>query len=195
MIEFVFSTLFWAVLLMGLSVVGFNLVRSLQTSEICRDAGHLYAYGLDFSQTGNQNLLIQLCAGMNVTTTGGNGVFLFSTIMYIDAPQCTAAGLQGNTGSCPNLGQSVFTQRLVVGNSGLFASKFGTPSAGIVGTSGFIGSSNYLTNTTARAAGFTSLLPMTGGQIAYLTETYFSSPDLDWGTFMSGTGVYARNIF
>jgi hypothetical protein len=44
MIEFVFSTLFWAMLLMGVSVIGLNLVRSLQVTEVCRDAGHLYAY-------------------------------------------------------------------------------------------------------------------------------------------------------
>jgi len=195
LLEFVFSTLFWAVLLMGVSVVGLNLIRSLQTTEVTRDAGHLYAYGLDFSQTGNQNLLIQLCGGLNVTTTGGNGVFIFSAIMYIDTPQCTAAGLQGNTTSCPNLGQSVFTQRLTVGNSGLLTSRFGTPSPSIIGTSGFIGSSDYLKNTSARAAGFTSLLPMTGGQVAYLTETYFSSPDYDWNNYLTGTGVYGRNIF
>jgi hypothetical protein len=195
MIEFVFSTLFWAMLLMGVSVIGLNLVRSLQVTEVCRDAGHLYAYGLDFSQTGNQNLLIQLCSGLNVTTTGGNGVFVFSAVMYIDTPQCTAAGLQGNTTSCPNLGQAVFTRRLVVGNSALLTSKFGTPSSGIIGANGFILSADYLKNTAARAAGFTGLLPMTGGQVAYLTETFFSSPDFDWGNYMTGTGVYARNIF
>jgi hypothetical protein len=129
------------------------------------------------------------------TTSGGNGVFIFSSIMFIDGPQCTAAGLQANTTSCPNLGQSVFTKRLVVGNAGLFVSKFGTPSAGIIGTAGAIGSSDYLRNTSDRALGFTGLLPMTGGQAAYLTETYFSSPDYDWGSYMSGTGIYARNVF
>ncbi|MFN7997532.1 MAG: hypothetical protein U0Q18_28195 [Bryobacteraceae bacterium] len=194
-IEFTFSTLFWVVLLMGLSTTGLNLIRSLQITHISRDAGHLYAYGLDFTQSGDQNLLIQLCSGLNVTTTGGNGVFLFSTVMYIDAAQCTASGLQANTTSCPNLGQSVFTQRLVVGNSSLYASKFGTPSASIVASDGLIATSDYLRNTSARAVGFTSLLPMTGGKLAYLTETYFSSPDFDWRGYMTNTGVYANAIF
>jgi hypothetical protein len=195
MIEFTLSTLLWVVLLSGLSVVGLNVIRALRVAQICRDAGHLYAYGLDFTQTGNQNLLIELCSGLNVTATGGNGVFIFSTVEYIDTPQCTAAGLQGNTTSCPNLGQAVFTQRLLVGNSNLYSSKFGTPSASIVGVGGAIASSNYLKNTSARAKGFTNLLPMTGGQIAYLTETYFSSPDFDWRGYMTGTGVYDKSIF
>jgi hypothetical protein len=136
-----------------------------------------------------------LCAGLNVTATGGNGVFLFSTVEYIDNTQCTAAGLQANTSSCPNLGQNVFIQRVVVGNSSLFSSRFGTPSSSIIGTSGNISSANYLTNTSARATGFTSVLSLTGGQVGYMTETYFSSPDFDWGSYMSGTGVYERSIF
>ena len=195
MIEFCLSTVLWMTVLMGLSVVGLNLIRAEQVEQICRDAGHMYGYGLDFTQSGNQSLLMLLCTGLNVTTTGGNGVFLFSTVEYIDTPQCTAAGLLGNTTSCPNLGQYVFIQRVVVGNSGLFASKFGTPSAGIIGTQGVIASSDYLKNSTARAAGFGSVITLTGGQLAYLTETYFSSPDFDWGSYMSGTGVYERVIF
>lgn len=195
MIEFTFSTLLWVVLLSGLSVVGLNLIRALQVTQICRDAGHMYAYGLDFTQPGNQNLLMKLCTGLNVTTTGGDGVFLFSRIEYIDAPQCTAAGLQANTTSCPNLGQAVYTQHLVVGNADLFTSRFGTPSGSIVGADGSIASMDFLKNTSARVQGFTTLLPMTGGEFAYLTETYFSSPDLDWRGYLTGTGVYERAIF
>lgn len=195
MVEFCLSAVLWTTVLMGLSTVGLNLIRALQVEQICRDAGHLYSAGLDFTQTGNQSLLILLAAGLNVTTAGGNGVFVFSTVEYIDTPQCAAGGLAGNTTSCPNLGQYVFIQRVVVGNSGLFASAFGTPSAGIIGTFGNILASSYLTNTAARTAGFGSLLSLTGGQVAYLTETYFSSPDFAWGNYMSGAGVYDRKIF
>jgi len=195
MIEFCLSISLWMVVLMGLSVVGLNLIRALQVEQICRDSGHLYSEGLDFTQAGNQSLLLMLCTGLNVTSSGGNGVLLFSTVEYIDTPQCTAAGLAGNTTSCPNLGQDVFIQRVVVGNSSLYSSRFGTPSASIIGTSGNILSSDYLKNASARATGFSSVLPLTGGQIAYLTENYFSSPDFDWGTYLGGTGVYERSIF
>jgi hypothetical protein len=195
MIEFCLSISLWMVVLMGLSVVGLNLIQALQVEQICRDSGHMYSEALDFTQAGNQSLLMMLSTGLNVTPTSGNGVFLFSTVEYIDTAQCTAAGLQGNTSSCPNLDQDVFIQRVVVGNSSLFSSKFGTPSAGIIGTSGNIASSDYLTNTSARATGFSSVLALTGGQIGYMTETYFSSANFNWGSYMSGTGVYERSIF
>src|ERR1700722_18270886 len=90
MIEFCLSISLWMVVLMGLSVVGLNLIRALVVEQICRDSGHLYSQGLDFTQAGNQNLLMMLCTGLNVTATGGNGVLLFSTVEYIDSPQCVA---------------------------------------------------------------------------------------------------------
>jgi hypothetical protein len=186
MIEFCLSTVLWTSILMGLCTVGLNLIRALQVEQVCRDAGRLYSAGLDFTQSGNQNLLIMLAAGMNVTTSGGNGVFIFSTVEYIDTPQCS---------SCPNLGQYVFVQRIVVGNASLFSSPFGSPAAGIIGSSGNIASSDYLTNASARAAAFGNVISLAGGQIAYLTETYFSSPDFAWGTYMNGAGVYGRKIF
>jgi hypothetical protein len=195
MIEFCLSAVLWTTVLMGLCTVGMNLIRALQVEQVCRDAGRMYSAGLDFTQAGNQNLLIMVATGLNVTTSGGNGVFVFSTVEYIDTPQCTGGGLGGNTSSCPNLGQYVFTQRVVVGNAGLLSSPFGTPSAGIIGAYGNILSSTYLTNTSDRAAGFGSVLTLTGGQVAYLTETYFSSPDFAWGSYMSGAGIYERKIF
>src|ERR1700690_1521944 len=104
----------------------------------------MYSQALDFTPAGNQGLLLLPASGLNVTAGGGNGVFVFSTVEYINTSQCTAGGLAGNTGRCPKLGQYGFIQRGVVGNAGLFSSVFGTPPAGIVGTSGNIASSAYL---------------------------------------------------
>ncbi|MDQ6699317.1 MAG: hypothetical protein M3Z36_03930 [Acidobacteriota bacterium] len=182
-------------LLMGTFVVGLNLLRAIQVTQVCRDAGHMFAYGIDFSQSGNQNLLVRLANGLNFSAGGGSGVVILSTVTFIGAAQCTAAGLQADTTHCPNLNQSVFMRRIVVGNSGVRASNFGTPNGGIVDGSGHISSSSYLSDTSARAAGFASFLPLAAGQLAYLTEMYLASPDIDWTNFMTGTGVYARVIF
>jgi hypothetical protein len=195
MIEFCLSAILWTTVLMGLCTVGMNLIRALLVEQACRDAGRMYSAGLDFTQAGNQNLLIMVATGLNVTTSGGNGVFVFSTVEYIDTPQCAGGGLAGDASSCPNLDQYVFIQRVVVGNASLLSSTFGTPPAGIIGAYGNILSSSYLTNKAARAVGFGSVLALTGGQVAYLTETYFSSPDFAWGSYMSGAGVYERKIF
>ncbi|MDQ6663337.1 MAG: hypothetical protein M3Z23_02975 [Acidobacteriota bacterium] len=195
LVEFVLSSLFWVPLLMGTFVIGLNLLRAIQVMQVCRDAGHMFAYGVDFSQTGNQNLLIRLTNGLNFSTSGGNGVVIFSTVSAIGALQCTAAGYQADTTNCPNLNQIVFTRRIVVGNSSARASNFGTPGSGTVDGNGYILASDYLTNISERATGFSTLLPLAAGQIAYLTETYLASPDIDWTNFMTGTGVYARTIF
>lgn len=193
--EFSFSTLFWVPLLLGTLVVGLNLSRSIRVTQLCRDAGHMYAYGVDFSQTANQNLLIQLASGLNITATGGNGVIIFSTITFIASNDCTAGGLQANSSQCPNLSYMVFTKRIIVGNSSLQASAFGTPKSSDMDSTGSIASSSFLTDPTARATGFSNLMTLTSGQYAYVAEAYFSSPDYDWQGFLTGTGVAARAIF
>lgn len=195
LVEFVLSSLFWVPLLMGTFVIGLNLLRAIQVTQVCRDAGHMFAYGIDFSQPGNQNLLVRLANGLNFSLSGGSGVVILSMVTSIGAAQCTAAGLQADTTHCPNMNQSVFTRRVIVGNSGARTSNFGTPNAGIVDASGYISSASYLSDTSARAVGFGTLLPLAGGQLAYLTEMYLASPDIDWTNFMTGTGVYARVIF
>lgn len=193
--EFSFSTLFWVPLLLGTMVLGLNLSRSIRVTQLCRDGGHMYAYGVDFSQTGNTNLLLRLANGLNITAAGGNGVIIFSTITYIAASDCTAGGLTANSSQCPNLNYMVITKRLVIGNSALKASAFGTPKAGDADSSGSIPSSKFLTDTTTRATGFSNLITIASGQYAYVSEAYFSSPDYDWSGFLTGTGVAARNIF
>jgi hypothetical protein len=196
LIEFVMSSMFWVTLLIGTLVIGGNLIKSIQVVQLCRDVGHMWAYGVDFSQTTNQNLIAQLAQGLNFNTNGtGNGVVILSKVTYIGPTQCTGAGLVANTTSCPNLNQTVYTRRVVVGNASVRTSNFGTPDAGIIGANGFILSANYLTNTSARANNFISLLPLAAGDVSSLTETYFSSPELDWPGVMTGTGEYAYSIF
>jgi hypothetical protein len=195
LMEFSFSTLFWVPLLLGTMVLGLNLSRSIRVTQFCRDAAHMYAYGVDFSQTGNQSLLLRLASGLNITATGGNGVVIFSTITYIAASDCTAGGLGANSSQCPNLNYMVFTKRIVVGNSSLKASAFGTPNPSDMDSSGSIPSSKFLKDTSTRAVGFSNYLTVASGQYAYVSESYFSSPDYDWTGFLTGTGVAARNIF
>jgi len=194
-VEFTFSLLVLMPMLMGTSVIGINLSRAIQVTQFCRDVAHMYAYGVDFSQAGNQTLLTNLAQGLNIQTSGGNGVVTFSTITFVGANDCTAAGLSANTTSCPNLNQAVYTRRFVVGDPSKMSSHYGSPNSGIIGVDGYIAAADYLTNPSARAAGFSSLMSLSSGQFAYLTEAYVAAPDLDWKGYMSGTGAYAFNIF
>jgi Flp pilus assembly protein TadG len=181
-------------LLLGTIVFGLSLVRANQTTEVCRDAAHMYAYGVDFSQTASQNLIIQLAQGLNMTSTGGNGVIILSTLTYIDDTACKGGGYSDPT-TCPNRGHTVFTNRIVIGNSGLKTSAFGTPNAGIIRSNGNIANTDYLKDSSANATGFSSLITLSSGQYAYMAETFVNSPDFNlWKTV--GTGIIsARSIF
>jgi hypothetical protein len=200
LIEFLFASIFLIFpLLLGTFVFGMSLVRANQVAEICRDAGHMYAYGVDFSQLNSKNTLVQMAKGLNMTVTGGNAVVTLSTITYIDDSDCTAAGLA--TSSCPNWHNTVFVRRIVVGNSQLQSSAFGSPSGNIIDSSGNISTSDYLTDTSARATNFSSVIPLVSGQYAYLAEAYAASPDFNlwsdnrfWNWIMPG-GISARSIF
>ena len=172
-------------------MLGFNLVRAIQVTQVCRDAGHMYAYGTDFSQSANQNLLVSLASGLNMTRTGGNGVIILSTITYADASVCQQAGLQNN---CHNQGKAVFTRRIIIGNQGFHTSAFGTPASNIMDSSGNI--SNSLTDASAVANGFLDVVPLQSStQLAYLAEMWVTSPDYNWWSAFGTTGSSARAIF
>jgi hypothetical protein len=195
MIEFALSTAFWVPLLMGVHVIGLNMVRAIQVTQIARDTGNMFAKGVDFSEAGNQDIVFRLASGLDFERDGGEGVMILSAITYIGANECIAGGRQPNAGSCPNLDRPVVFRRIVFGNPERRSSSFATPRNGIIGANGYIPASAYLMESSVRAAGFSELLPMTPGQIAYVAEMYQASPDLDWADFMTGTGIYARSIF
>jgi hypothetical protein len=185
-------------LLFGTMVFGLSLVRANQVAEVCRDAGHMYAYGVDFSQPGSQSMLVQLAQGLNMTTSGGNGVVILSTVTRVGPNDCVAGGYP--SGSCPNLNQTVFTRRIVIGNAQLSGSAFGDPSA-IVGNGGNIAAADYAQSASAIATNFSSVIPVTSGQYAYVAETFVVSPDFNfWGgnsywNWISPGGISARSIF
>jgi hypothetical protein len=194
-IEFVLAATFFIVpLLLGTMTIGFNLVRATQVSQFTNDSAHLYSKGVDFSQNTNQQLLVPLSSGLNFELDGtGDGVLVFSTLLMVSAGDCTAGGLQANNASCPNLGKVVVTRRIVVGNTSVFTTTYGSPSS--TDSSGNVPQATYLTSAGDQAASFSSVLPLASGQIAYLTECYFDSPDYDLTGFLTGVGNYAMGVF
>lgn len=194
LIEFVLATsLFWLPLFFGTLVVGFSLVRAVQVTQICRDAGHMYANGIDFSQTTYQNLLASIAQGYTLTSTG-DAVVVLSTITYISPTDCTAGGYSSN---CANVRQMVITRQIVIGDSGIHASTFGTPPAADMASdgSGNVTAAGYLNDTRCQATGFSSVIPLTDGQYAYVAEMWVRSPDVSWWSFLGNTQINARSIF
>jgi len=199
LLEFAAVSIVVIPLFFGMVGAGIQLGRMNEAVQICRDAAHMYARGVDFSQVANQNILVTLATGTGMTVNGGNGVVIMSQLIKVYQADCTAANL--TAGQCTNLGQLVFVNRLVTGNAGLRASNYGTPPSNLVNSYGNIAGSDYLTKPSLVLTGSMTTeltnagLTMSDGDIAYLTEFYESMPDLSFLGVGGSTGVYAKAFF
>ena len=189
-IEFSLVTLTMFVPLLLVSIVlGLNLGRSIQATQVARDAGSMYMRGVDFSLSDNKLLIQRLANGLNMTTTGGNGVVILSTVTFIPASTCAPI-----LPSPCNSDKYVLTERITIGNSGLRTSNFATSGTVSQDASGNV--LNYMTDPNAVLSTFgTSVMTLSSGEYCYVSEAYFSSPDFDMPGTASGTGVYRRAIY
>src|ERR1039458_4795536 len=95
-IEFAFSLLVLIPLLLGVAGIGLSMHRQMQTVQLTRDAGHMFARNVDFTQTGNQQILSSVAGMLNLTATGGvvgtsgsgSSVVILSTVRYVDVTAC-----------------------------------------------------------------------------------------------------------
>ncbi len=193
LIEFALCMIFLMPLYLWMIMLGLDLRRTLQTNQVCRDSGHMFARWVDFSQTGNQDLVVRLAYGMGITRTGGNGVVILTKVMKAGTAQCTAAGLTNS--NCTNLNQVVAVQRFTIGNASYKPSKYVTPASNLIGSDGKITATNYLTKSSCASTNFPSVLALADGEYAYLSEAWFASPVEDFPTLDNRGPVYARSIF
>ena len=204
LVEFVLCFgLFWVPLFFGSAIMGFSLIRVMQVTQVCRDAGHMYAYGTDFSQPSSQALLRNLATTVNLSSTG-NSFIILSTITFVDTSDCQAAGLSANSSSCPNMGNYVFKRQIAVGNNTLgstvgsvYASAFGAPSPSIQDSSGGISATNYLTSASAVVTNFqaTTGITLVSGQVSYVSEMFATPLQPIFWSQLSNPVVNARSFF
>lgn len=219
-LEFGLAAVLLVPMFVGAFVVGMNLIRSIQTNQVCRDLDSMYIHGGDFSTYPLQQEAQRLAQGLNLqigssfagneqsnTGNAGNGLVTVTQVMWIGSTtsaNCIAVGAS----NCTNANSFVFTQQIQFGNGTLANSNtvsMGSPVAAIMNTSGVV--QNYITDSRAQLAGSAqtnmqslwqnnngTTTALTDGQVAYVVETYFQSPDLSVGS-LSGTGVYARYFF
>ena len=179
-------------MLLGVTGVGVRLGWTLAGTQLTRDVGHIYGLGTDFSQPGAVSIAQTLSTNFSLTNTG-NAVLILSQIMQVYQADCTAAGLR----TCPNLNEPVFVQRIVLGNSSLRGSAYGTPPATYIDSGGNISLTNAYQQGSLIANGFASVMTLADGQTAYLTEGYFSMPQLDLLDPITNEqgGFYVRFVF
>jgi hypothetical protein len=176
-------------LFLGTCQYGLALIQAIRTSQACRDAGHMFAYGIDFSQSGNKFLLASMVPAVDLDPdgSGGTGVVILSVVQYVNTTQCKAGGYAS---TCPNNGQLVFIRQIIVGDPSIHASAYGTPTTDSTGTvqPGGPSSSGYLNATNALVQGFPNITLSTGNtgqQYAYISEVYARSRGLVW--FLPGS--------
>jgi hypothetical protein len=163
--------------------------------QASRDAAVLYSRGVDFSQAGSKELVRRLSNGLDLSPTG-NGVVIFSQVMIVRRADCIAGGYAEG---CPNEGSPVFLNRIVLGNTTLRPSNYGSPTG--MNPKGNISSVAYLSDPSARGnAELAAELLAAGvaqrqGDVANLVEVWFDTPDLSAFGTASSRGVYAKSIF
>ena len=134
----------------------------------------MYAQGVDFSQETNRKIALRL-----LDTRDGKTLIVFTKIRHVTAADCGAApGPQ-----CVNTGYPAIVQRIVIGDSDLHPSTFGTPLSVDPATGRVL---NWATDASARVTD--SGVSVKPGEFAYAAETYIAGPD-------DHTGVYARTLF
>ena len=178
-------------ILFGVTVIGLQLGQSVRGSQITRDAASMYVRGIDFTLDANQDLLVRLAQGMGLAKTGGRGVIIFSKVTWVTQAECTAAGLSPCNGD-----RHVITQQIVVGDPSLRASALGSPDS--AGSQGLV--LDYMQNPTA-IAGSTVLTPLHleapehAGDVAFITEGFFDTPEIKLPGFEREPGVYTIALY
>ena len=195
LVEFCLISVVWVPLLLGTVSLGFDLIRAIQVSQFCRDAGHMWAYGVDFRQAQNQGLLANLANPLNIVSGGGDGALVLSTVTLLTDSDCQAA----NKSSCTNTGHYVFTSLFVFGNPAQDTAhtRLGDPPANYLSGAKTIAIADYLTDSGLRADRLSDLLtfiPNQSGQVAYISELTLR-PQLSLLNTTGGSGSYARSIF
>ena len=171
------GAIFLVPLSIGVLLVSSNAIQYEHANQISRDAGSMYAQGLDFSKRANQNIALRVAEGLGMQE--GQGVLILSKIRVVQDADCRAQAQR----ECVNRGRAVIAQRYVIGNATLRRSSLGTP-ANVNAASGEV--MNWASDTSARAQDISaSLRP---GEFAYVAECYVTSPE-------HRSGVYARAVF
>jgi hypothetical protein len=188
-LEFALVAMPTVIMLLGVVVVGVDLGRASQVTEICRDAAAMYVRGIDFSQAGNQQELVRLGQNMNLQVSSGDGLVTLSKITFIPDPSC---GTPPDP-NCTN-GKNVLMQRIIFGNTSLQSTHF--PTAGGISQDAQGNVANYATDPDAVITNFvTNGFQLKPNEISYVAETFFRTTDVSMAGFQSSPGIYAQSFF
>lgn len=219
-VEFAFVALLFIPLFMGTFVTGMNMIRSIQANHVAGDLANMYIHGADFSDRALQTVAVKLARGMDLQTgsgtgnvadnlsNGGRGIVWVSKVMWVG--DTNSANCQGVVpAACTNTNKFVVTEQIRFGNGNLESIRdttIGHPTAprdvngrvtvDVVRTaSAAIPEPQQTKFQQMWQVSNPSLgrAPLGDGQVLYVVEVFFRSPDLNIANGTSGGGgVYAR---
>ena len=192
-LEFAIAAPLLVGMLLGVFTTGMAISKSQQVSTLAHEAGSMFVRFVDFSSPGNQAMLLRQANNLDLRAEGGKGVIVLSQMKKISEPDCRAAGFDPR--KCPNLGYTVVVKRQFVGNRALFRSPYGSPQKKLLEQSGVILAVHYLFDPSCRAEQFESVLMLSGGEVAYLSEAFFRTPDLDIPGYKKDSSIYRKVVF
>jgi hypothetical protein len=181
------SSFLYVPLLLGLVVVGLGTINRLQLDQLVRDVGIMHARGVDFSTPIGRDLFVKLTKG-SLFVAGGdppayNGTVIISTVRYVSETDCN---------SCSNVNTPVVTYRTVLGDPGLYNSRFASP--GTIAGDGRV--TNWRNDASARAPGILGFISgMQPGDEAFVAEGYMKTPGMSFPTINATTEVQSWAIF
>jgi hypothetical protein len=190
-LEFALVAMPTVLLMLGVVVLGVDLARSVEVAQVARDGGAMFVRGLDFSQTGNQQVLVRISGPLNLQTTGGDGIATMSKITFIPDASCGAP----TDASYPNciVGKNVLMLRVIFGNTALPGTHYATAGSVTLDSQGNV--ANYATDANAVVSNFTGSLQLKPLEVSYVTEVYFQTPDVNMQGFLNNTGIYSQAFF
>jgi hypothetical protein len=208
-VEFALLAFFLVPTFLWMFINGMNLIRMNEANQVTRDIGDLYIHGVDYSTYEAQAVAQKLAGGFGLqigtsftgnvaanSGNGGNAYIVIAQVMYVGNASCSSLP---NGTTCTNQNKYVFLQYITFGNAALqingttVQSALGTTSA-TVNSSGLV--QNYLTDGGAVASTVGSYFQtqLTDGQVAYVAETFFASPDLNFTAYPAG-GIHSLDFF
>ena len=208
MMEFALVAPFLMIMLAGTFTIGMSLNRSIQCSNVCRNANVLVVRSINLMTTENQRMLIRSASGLGFNISGtdapdpnGKGAIYVSKVIRVGNNECYAgiSNWNGNASTCPNWGEYVIAQRVAMANTTRWSSALGAPATALL-SDGSVFDSDIATNTANRATGFSKLDNGTGiiyldpSQYAFVCEVFADASELNMLPWLQAPNIAVRNV-
>ncbi len=208
MMEFALVAPFLMIMLAGTFTIGMSLNRSIQCSNVCRNANVLVVRGINLQTTENQNMLVRSASGLGFNISGtdtpdpnGKGVIYVSKVIRVGNNECYAgiANWNGSASTCANYGEYVIAQWVKIGNTTRWSSALGAPVTTLL-SDGSVYDADIATNTSNRATGFskvdngTGIIFLNNSEFAFVGEVFADTTELNMLPWLQSPNIAVRTI-